>query len=240
VKTGRGRYDDVVTPTREEMTIAELEAEFAAAKHECERAGAALRGKHRGNEWADFGAAQERLLRAERALAEGRSEEHAVPCSGFPPWDTGAPFPRLFSERLKTTLVYLTREPDPTWDGRTARAVDPGDEALHIVAVVQFHRVKAVRMGDPNDEVLHGHPLFGKGLAMYEPHVVMRSSWLSELRRINSVHSAYNPAPWERFRHYLLAFHDETFECVAESFTATTKLTSLKGACRDAFEDLLR
>jgi hypothetical protein len=220
--------------------IVDLETELAGARREMDRAGLALRGKHKGNEWAEFGAAQERLLRAERALAEARSEEHAVPCPGFPVWDVGAPLPHLVTEGRKTSLVYLTREPDPTSDGRTAHVVDPQDEELHLVALVQFHRVVSVRMGAPNDEVLHGHPLFGKGLAAYQPHVVVRSSWLAELRKVNSVHRAHDPAPWERFHHYLLPFHDETFECLAESFTATTKLTSLKSACRDALEDLLR
>ncbi len=221
------------------MTFDELERELADARREIDRAGAALRGKHRGNEWADFGAAQERLLQAERALAEARAEEHAVPCPGFPAWDVGAPLPHLFTQGRKTSLVYLTREPDPTWDGRRAHMVERRDEELYLVALVQFQRVISVRMGAPNDEVLHGHPLFGKGLAAYQPLVVMRSSWLSELRRINAVHSGYDPGSWERFRHYLLPFHDETFECVAESFTATTKLTSLKSACRDALEELL-
>jgi hypothetical protein len=219
------------------VTTRDLEQALADARREVDRAGAALRGKLAGNEMAAFAAAHDRLLEAERALAEARDEEHAVPCAGFPPWDVGAPLPHLFTERRNATLVYLTREPDPTWDGTTARMVN--SQELHLVAVVRFHLVVSVRIGTPNDEVLRGHPLSGKGLSAHEPLVVMRSSWLSELRRINAVHSGYNPASWERFRHYLLPFHDEAFECVAESFTARTKLTSLRGACRDALEELL-
>jgi hypothetical protein len=38
------------------------------------------------------------------------------------------------------------------------------------------------------------------------------------LEAINSVHRCYAPHLWRRRNHYVLWFHDTTFECVAESF----------------------
>jgi len=196
------------------------ERELEEARRELDRRGAALRGRHTGDEVGDYRRAYDRLLEAERALADARAEEHAVPCEGFPAWDAGAPLPHLVSDGGRATLLYLGRDEDR-------------------VVVVRFHRVASVRMGAPNDEVLDGHPLHGKGLRAYAAHTVARSSWTEELQRINAVHRAYDPARWTRYHHYLLTFHDETFECVAEGFTAATTRASLAEACREALDALL-
>lgn len=86
----------------------------------------------------------------------------------------------------------------------------------------------------PNDEVISGHPLHGRGLAAYEAHAVIHSRWIKELQTINSVHSQYDASRWSRLNHYRLAFHDETFECVAEGFHAETRRTTLAKACQEA------
>lgn len=138
------------------------------ARLEVERAGDAMRAAYTQEMRAAYGIAHDRMLEAERVLSEVRGEEHAVPCAGFPAWDTGAPLPQLLSGGLFTTsLVYLAREPDPTWDGTTARVVSLRDEGLSFLAVVRFRRAISVRLGTPNDEVLHGHSLHGKGLDAY-------------------------------------------------------------------------
>lgn len=153
------------------MGIVDLENELADARRAVSNTKAALLRRDAGA-LSVFRMAQERVLRAERALADARSQEHAIPCPGLPAWNTGAPHPHLFTQGSRAALVYLTREPDPTWDGRTARIVDPEDEELHLVAIVQFDRTVSVRMGSPNDEVIEGHPLFGKGLSAHvaPPH----------------------------------------------------------------------
>ena len=47
--------------------------------------------------------------------------------------------------------------------------------------------------------------------------VVVNSPWLAEVRAINSVHSRYDPERWEAVKHFVFWFHDDTFECLAES-----------------------
>jgi hypothetical protein len=88
----------------------------------------------------------------------------------------------------------------------------------------------AIRFGTPNDEVLHGHPLHGKGLEPYAAHLIANSAWLAELQRINSVHPYYDPARWLSYEHYLLTFHDDTFECIA----ATRQTEVLRASFADA------
>ncbi len=42
------------------------------------------------------------------------------------------------------------------------------------------------------------------------------------LERMNSVHPHNRPERFWQLSHFVFAFHDSTFECVAESFTADT------------------
>lgn len=82
-------------------------------------------------------------------------------------------------------------------------------------------------MGTPNDEVFHGHPLYERGFVGYSALVVENSNWLKELEAINAVHSNYKPDGWRQLKHYILPFHDSTFECVARTFKVETRETTL-------------
>ena len=76
-----------------------------------------------------------------------------------------------------------------------------------------------VLVGPPNDQALSGHPLTERGLHPYAVFEVEQSSWLRGLERMNSVHP-YHPAEhFAKYEHYIFAFHDTTFECIAESFS---------------------
>lgn len=85
---------------------------------------------------------------------------------------------------------------------------------------VAFTGCVSARMGGPNDEALHGHPLYEHGLKFYEAHRVANSPWLAEQRAINAVHEYHDDRGWDRYNHYLLAFHDEMVEALATSIAA--------------------
>jgi hypothetical protein len=51
------------------------------------------------------------------------------------------------------------------------------------------------------------------------------------MEAINRVHSCYDPVSWRDRNHYVLWFHDSTFECIARSF--------LVEVFRESFADLL-
>ncbi len=127
------------------------------------------------------------------------------------PWDTGAPMPHVLSSGHVMRLVYLVNEPDPEWDGSYVNLIDPADP--HELAVVSFEECIIHKFGGPNDEVVSGHPLYGKGLEPYAAHEVVNSSWIVEQQQINSVHSQYSVERWKTCRHFLLLFHDDMFEC---------------------------
>jgi hypothetical protein len=133
-------------------------------------------------------------------------------------WDAGAPLPHLLRNDHRCLLTFYVREPDPAWDGTSVTMKDPGSGQAESLALVEFAGCVSARLGSPNDEVFGGHPLSGKGLDGYTAQEVLNSRWLAELEAINSVHRCYDPARWRRRHHYVLWFHDTTFECVAESF----------------------
>ena len=217
----------------------DLERRLADARARLDRAAEALRPRHKGGEIEELQAAHDELIDAERALALARGEECALACEGFPRWDTGAPYPQLLSGAGRTILTYFVREPNPGWDGTSVRVVDVADDAPAAIAIVRFRGVTAARIGSPNDEVMDGHPLHGRGLEAYRAHVVKRSRWVQELQAINSVHRCYDPARWTDQNHYLLAFHDETVEVVASGFIAEVRRGGMASICRAALEEIL-
>lgn len=172
---------------------------------------------------------------AESALALG--QEAAVVIDWKPAWDIGAPLPHVLASGQGIFLLYLPRpEPDPDWDGTTVMLV-MGEENSEV-AIVNFDRPVAFKMGSPNDEVLHGHRLYGRGLLSYSAHEIKNSSWLAELEQANSVHHYYKAENWQSRKHYLLSFHDETFECIASGYSVEVVQSSLAEALKMTIEKL--
>ncbi len=139
--------------------------------------------------------------------------------SDFPvKWDVGAPLPHVIADEHRTFIIFYVREIDPNWDGTYVTVKNPADGCVESLALVEFKRCASFRMGTPNDEVLEGHPLSGRGLDSYTAQVVQNSRWINELETINKVHSGYREDRWRELTHYILWFHDSTFECIAESY----------------------
>jgi hypothetical protein len=73
--------------------------------------------------------------------------------------------------------------------------------------------------GGPNDEALSGHPLYSRGLKFYSAHQVLNSSWIKIREKMNSVHPRHNPIFFYKKNHYIITFHDNMFECIADECT---------------------
>ncbi|MBX9724246.1 MAG: hypothetical protein K2X81_22750 [Candidatus Obscuribacterales bacterium] len=221
------------------MSIADLEKSLQRARLRLETAILALAPKHRGGEVEEFHAAQELVLKYERELASARGEEYAIPLE-FPfKWNGGAPLPFLLQNDYKTFLTFFLREDDPNWDGTYVNVKDPGSEAVESLALVEFFGCCSAKLGSPNDEVLDGHPLAGKGMQGYSAQEVISSKWLAELEKINGVHLCYSPDDWSRSHHYIFWFHDSTFECIAESFKVETFRMNMKQLLEEVCQRLL-
>jgi hypothetical protein len=84
---------------------------------------------------------------------------------------------------------------------------------------VRFVRPYASMFGPPNDEAFAGHPLAERGLHPYGAFEVQHSSWIRSLEKMNSVHPHHRAERFDEYRHFVLVFHDTTFECVATGYT---------------------
>ncbi|HEV2816553.1 MAG TPA: hypothetical protein VGW40_04955 [Allosphingosinicella sp.] len=215
-----------------DAAIEELEAALAAAQRQLEEAGRALIAPHSSRQREAYLAADEALLSAERALAAARGEAHAAPIAFPVRWSTGAPLPHLLQNDHRTLLLFVVEDVDPDWDGSWVRVVGPATEAE--IALVEFEGCASAKLGMPNDEAFRGHPLIGRGLHAYGAFKVVHSAWIAELAAINSVHPMDRPETWSRLTHFILGFHDSTFECVARDFRLETRRGSIADALAQA------
>lgn len=163
--------------------------------------------------------------------------DEAIEMNDAPQPDSGAPFPFVMSDEHRVLLAYMAAETDPDTDNEGASSVRTmtADSPGHV-AFVEFARPSAHMWGPPNDETFTGHPLAERGLHPYGVFEVKASSWIRQLERMGSVHEHYNASRYRRLRHYIFSFHDSTFECVAESFTAALR----EGSVRDAMFEMLQ
>jgi hypothetical protein len=91
----------------------------------------------------------------------------------------------------------------------------PGAPSLEDagIALFTFQRCLLTRFGYPNDEARWGIPRFKK--VSYGIYEVRNSSWIKEVVQMNRYRF---PNTTDNYvsRHYLFAFHDSTFECLAD------------------------
>lgn len=201
-----------------ESLIQQLEGRLTAARERQEEICRELAARHPPELRQEYWAVSETVLGLERELAAARGEEYAVPLDFPVKWSPAAPLPHLLTNGSKTFVTFYLHRPDPAWDGTYVTVKDPADGSIESLALVEFLGCVSTRFGDPNDEVFHGHPLYGKGLDWYGAQKVENSRWLAELQAINRVHDQHSPTHWEGLTHYVFWFHDETFECVAKSY----------------------
>lgn len=161
--------------------------------------------------------------------------DEVVEIGDMPHPDSGAPSPQILADERHLILAYFVSEPPRNWD-----AVDPDNVSNglkgELIAIVRFRRARTHMFGPPNDEALHGHPLFKRGLSYYAAHEVKHSSWLRRLERMNSVHPNHDK---DRYladkRHYVFTFHDSTFECIANAYSCET----FRGSMSDAWSKMI-
>ena len=109
--------------------------------------------------------------------------------------------------------------------------IDSSDETI---ALVVFERPSIHTFGPPNDEAFSGHRLSSKGLKLYGAYEIHNSQWISQLEKMNAVHPYHVKDRFlEGKRHFILTFHDSTFECVARNYSFKIGNGSIKSALFD-------
>lgn len=144
-------------------------------------------------------------------------KDRVVQLNDIPQSSVGAPLPIVTADEHQAAVAFYRQETPLDWKGSSVRVIDyTSDEPW---AIVVFGRCYALMFGPPNDEAFHGHPLASRGLQPYGAYVIAESSWLCQLERMNAVHRRHDPAAFMGHRmHFVLSFHDSTFECIASGY----------------------
>lgn len=195
-----------------------IEKKLTEARRRLKNASLALTPKHKGGEWEAYYSANREVLTLEREFAKSKNEMYAIPCDFPVKWDIGAPLPFLLCNDYRTFLTFYVSEPDPVWDGTYVTVIDPSSQEEASLCLVTFNNCVSAKLGHPNDEVLSGHALYGRGLEGYTAQIVINSPWIKEVAKNNSVHRGDDPQGWNSLYHYVFWFHDSTFECLAKSY----------------------
>ena len=80
-------------------------------------------------------------------------------------------------------------------------------------AVAEFEGCGVTKFGYPNDEARFSIPHLKE--ASYDICEVVNSEWVAEINHLNLFAFPNLPNPFS-YRHFLIGFHDSTFECLAE------------------------
>ena len=123
----------------------------------------------------------------------------------------------------RTFLAFFLADPPAGWDGRSV--VDPASPEPARVGVVEWLRCRAAILGGPNDEALHGHRLWRRGLDVvgaYAASEVVGSGWIAAMEEADRVHAQHRPEAFAT--------------CAASSSASTTRRSSASptGSARSA------
>jgi hypothetical protein len=161
-------------------------------------------------------------------MYEVDDQDQVIELEDVPQSSVGAPNPVVLASEHDVQLTYYLENAPEGWDGTTVKIVGTDTEG-EPVAIVKFQRCSAHMFGPPNDEAFSGHPLVERGLHPYGAFEIGNSSWIRQLERMNAVHPYHDK---HRFmaekKHFVFAFHDSTFECIAEGFEVAVFTGSVK------------
>jgi hypothetical protein len=117
-----------------------------------------------------------------------------------PPMDTGSPRPALYlADGGALHCAYYVRQ---------------NDQLSEAAAVLRFELPLFFRFGWPNEEVLAAHELF---------YIVENSPLIREIEARNSIHPRHKSSHFDALQHYVITFHDDTLEVIAERATVVAE-----------------
>ncbi|MDQ6479990.1 hypothetical protein [Dyadobacter sp. LHD-138] len=127
--------------------------------------------------------------------------------------DFGAPLPMIVST---DTELFITFYSDQEIKSFYPNALNPVYSTG--VVVLKFKHYLKYTFGIPGNETIEGHPYFKLGMKLFKFYELTNSDLVAHLEKIEKSHQYYNPNKWKDYKHYILTFHDNMFECVAKKF----------------------
>lgn len=117
--------------------------------------------------------------------------------------EPGAPLPVLLMGQRTFLVFYIWHDPEE-------------------IAIIEWKHCRTALLGYPNEEALEGHRLASRGIGgmRYANDVleVINSGWIAAMEQANRAHPQHKPALFADDRHFIVLFHDDTFECVADDY----------------------
>jgi len=131
--------------------------------------------------------------------------------------EPNAPDPYILSGAASTTLLFRSSL-----------------ENESKIGILRFQLCTQTIFGRPNDEIVHRHRLWEKGLKNIRDFgEVLESEWLADIVHRNSAHPRHKPSLFDKKRHFIVLFRDSTFECIANSFAVAESADGIQKALDD-------
>lgn len=125
--------------------------------------------------------------------------------NGFFNIDYGAPLPIIISSDNDLYISFYVDDSSET-------------EFKEKRLVMKFNLCLKYTFGMPGNETIYGHSYSKLGLESGAFYELKNSDLIEQLKEIDKIHSYYNHDKWKMYKHYILTFHDNMFECVAIDF----------------------
>lgn len=136
--------------------------------------------------------------------------------------DLGSPSPLILSNENELFVTFY-------FDGQVFSKIPQERNTIYDtgVIVLKFRNYLKYTFGMPGEETIQGHPYSKLGMQSYSFYELEGSDLIERLQSIEEVHPEYDSAKWQQYKHHILTFHDNMFECVSQGFELTEKDTSL-------------
>ena len=127
--------------------------------------------------------------------------------------DYGAPSPIILSNDSELFIAFYADIERPFGLPQKCNTIyDTGIFALKFKVYLKY------LFGLPGEETIQGHPYSKLGMKSYSFYELKNSDLIKSLQEIEQVHPQYNEDKWKMYKHYILTFHDNMFECIAQDF----------------------
>lgn len=148
--------------------------------------------------------------------------------------DFGSPSPMIISN---DTELYITFYADK-YENET-EPQERNDIYDKGIFTLKFKSYLKYTFGMPGDETIFGHPYYKLGMQSFAFYELKNSDFIKQLEDIDKNHSYYNSEKWEHYKHYILTFHDNMFECVAKDFEIQEENKSIYQQASTILNELL-
>ena len=106
------------------------------------------------------------------------------------------------------------------------------------IFALKFKHYLKYTFGQPGNETIQGHPYSKLGMESYSFYELENSDFIKSLQNIDKLHPSYNSEKWKAYKHFILTFHDNMFECIAKGFEIREENTSLYNQATTMLKEL--